>query len=182
MGRKCLLKLPTLPFSKLASETTIYNVANNTIYNVANNTIYNVANKSPVLSVCLSAPVSTGTHTCGSQETLLGDIPQEPVCVCVCVCVCMCTCAQVQARTRAHVHPWGPEVDISVFLDCCIPYFSETGYRGGSGANVLFPNWFLTCPKEAMGQLLGRRNRQDFWVPGSKRQIQGEERQSSPCF
>ena len=80
MGRKCLLKLPTLPFSKLASETTIYNVANNTIYNVANNTIYNVANKSPVLSVCLSAPVSTGTHTCGSQETLLGDIPQEPVC------------------------------------------------------------------------------------------------------
>ena len=114
MGRKCLLKLPTLPFSKLASETTIYNVANNTIYNVANNTIYNVANKCPVLSVCLSAPVSTGTHTCGSQETLLGDIPQEPVCVCVCACACACARALKCKRARARMCTHGDQKLTSV--------------------------------------------------------------------
>jgi hypothetical protein len=40
--------------------------------------------------------------------------------------------------------------------------------RGGSDAKVLFPNWFLVN-KEGWDQLLGRRYRLGFWVPGKER-------------
>jgi hypothetical protein len=36
--------------------------------------------------------------------------------------------------------------------------------------------------KKAMGQLLARRYRQDFWVPGGKKGMQGRREESSPRF
>lgn len=40
----------------------------------------------------------------------------------------------------------------------------------------------LSVIKEAMGQLLGRRNGRDFRVLGGKGEIQGEERQTLPSL
>ena len=40
---------------------------------------------------------------------------------------------------------------------------------GDADSKVWFPNWFLIWSiKKARSQLLGRRYRWDFWVPGEK--------------
>ena len=44
------------------------------------------------------------------------------------------------------------------------------------------PTGSWSVSKEAMGQLLGRRNRRNFWVLGGEGEMQREERQSSPGF
>lgn len=55
--------------------------------------------------------------------------------------------------------------------------------RDGSDAKVLFSNWFLIYRKEAMGQLLGEKNRQGFQFPTGKRWAQERrEGESLKCF
>jgi hypothetical protein len=47
--------------------------------------------------------------------------------------------------------------------------------RGGSVTKVLFPNWFLTLQLRGQGQLLDRRYKWEFWIPGEKGDV-GKER------